>query len=97
MVPPRLALDGGLTRPQGTRGGGGLPVEGTDTELRSSRSVTNTESSAGLKNQEVKTTREITFPVKTVGILQAENTQYSKCSCEFNLRRKKQPDVAGKL
>lgn len=54
MVPPRLALDGGLTRPQGSRGGGELPVEGTDTELRSRRSVTDTESSAGLKNQEVK-------------------------------------------
>lgn len=51
MVPPRLAVDGGLTKVQGSRGGGELPVEGTDTELRSSRSVTDTDSSPGLKEQ----------------------------------------------
>lgn len=46
--PPRLVAEGGLDGPQGTRGGGELPVEGTDTELRSRRSVTDTESSPGL-------------------------------------------------
>lgn len=45
--PPRLVAEGGLAEPQGTRGGGELPVEGTDTELRSSRSVTDTDSSPG--------------------------------------------------
>lgn len=51
MLPPRLAVDGGLTKVQGTSGGREMPVEGTDTELRSSRSVTDTDSSAGLKDQ----------------------------------------------
>lgn len=46
--PTRLVAEGALARPQGTRGGGELPVEGTDTELRSSRSVTDTDSSPGL-------------------------------------------------
>lgn len=46
--PPRLVAKGGLAGPQGTNGGGELPVEGTDTELRSSRSVTDTDSSPGL-------------------------------------------------
>lgn len=50
--PPRLLDEGGLARLQGTRGGGELPVEGTDTELRSSRSVTDTDSSPGLRNRE---------------------------------------------
>lgn len=40
-----------LVGPQGTRGGGELPVEGTDTELRSSRSVTDTDSSPGLEDR----------------------------------------------
>ncbi len=48
--PMRLVAEGGLAGPQGTRGGGELPVEGTDTELRSSRSVTDTDSSPGLGN-----------------------------------------------
>lgn len=46
--PPRLVAEDGLAGPQGTSGGGELPVEGTDTELRSSRSVTDTDSSPGL-------------------------------------------------
>ena len=46
--PPRFVAEEGLAGPQGTRGGGELPVEGTDTELRSSRSVTDTDSSPGL-------------------------------------------------
>lgn len=50
--PLRLADEGGLARPQGTKGGGELPVEGSnDTELRSSRSVTDTDSSPGLLGQ----------------------------------------------
>lgn len=49
--PPMLVAEGGLAGPQGTRGGGELPVEGTDTELRSSRSVTDTDSSPGLKDR----------------------------------------------
>lgn len=49
--PLRLADEGGLARPQGTKGGGELPVEGSDTELRSSRSVTDTDSSPGLQGQ----------------------------------------------
>lgn len=59
--PPRLVAEGELAGPQGTRDGGELPVEGTDTELRSSRSVTDTDSSAGLRNrgQEVRQTRSI--------------------------------------
>lgn len=48
--PTRLVDEGELVGPQGTSGGGELPVEGTDTELRSSRSVTDTESSPGLEN-----------------------------------------------
>lgn len=48
--PPRFVEEEGLVRPQGTRGGGELPMDGTDTELRSSRSVTDTESSPGLGN-----------------------------------------------
>ncbi len=48
--PMRLVAEGGLAGLQGTRGGGELPVEGTDTELRSSRSVTDTDSSPGLGN-----------------------------------------------
>jgi len=47
-VPPRLVVEEGLTKPQGTRRGRELPVEGTETELRSSRSVTDTDSSPGL-------------------------------------------------
>lgn len=59
--PPRLAAEGELAGPQGTREGGELPVEGADTELRSSRSVTDTDSSPGLRNrgQEVRQTRSI--------------------------------------
>lgn len=49
--PPRLVAEGELAGPQGTRGGGELPVDGTDTELRSSRSVTDTDSSPGLGNR----------------------------------------------
>ncbi len=49
--PPRLVAKGGLAGLQGTKGGGELPVEGSDTELRSSRSVTDTDSSPGLKNE----------------------------------------------
>lgn len=45
--PLRLEADGGLARLQGTDGGGELPVDGADTELRSSRSVTDTDSSPG--------------------------------------------------
>lgn len=48
---PRLVAEDGLDWLQGTRGGGELPVEGTDTELRSSRSVTDTDSSPGLENR----------------------------------------------
>lgn len=64
MVPLRLAVDGGLTKVQGTRGGGEMPVEGTDKELRSSRSVTDTDSSPGLKDQTqpgVKSVGDIIF------------------------------------
>lgn len=50
--PRRFVEEEGLAGPQGTRGGGELPMDGTDTELRSSRSVTDTESSPGLGNQE---------------------------------------------
>lgn len=50
--PPRLVAEGELAGAQGTKGGGELPVEGTDTELRSSRSVTDTDSSPGLENGE---------------------------------------------
>lgn len=46
--PPRVVAEDGLAGPQGTSGGGELPVEGTDAELRSSRSVTDTDSSPGL-------------------------------------------------
>lgn len=49
--PTRLEEEGELAGPQGTRAGGELPVEGTDTELRSSRSVTDTDSSPGLRSQ----------------------------------------------
>lgn len=49
--PPKFVEEEGLVGPQGTRGGGELPTEGTDTELRSSRSVTDTESSPGLGNE----------------------------------------------
>lgn len=48
--PPMLVAEGGLARLQGTKGGGELPVDGTDTELRSSRSVTDTDSSPGLRS-----------------------------------------------
>ena len=48
--PPRLVAEERLVGLQGTRGGGELPIEGTDTELRSSRSVTDTDSSPGLGN-----------------------------------------------
>lgn len=48
---PRFVAEEGLTGLQGTRGGRELPTEGTDTELRSSRSVTDTESSPGLGNE----------------------------------------------
>lgn len=49
--PLRLADEGGLARLQGTKGGGELPVEGNDPELRSSRSVTDTDSSPGLQGR----------------------------------------------
>lgn len=44
--PPRVA------GPQGTWGGGEVPVEDTETELRSSRSVTDIDSSPGLWKRE---------------------------------------------
>lgn len=46
--PPRLAVKGRLGGLQGTRGGRELPVEDTDTALKSKRSVTDTDSSPGL-------------------------------------------------
>lgn len=49
--PLRFADEGGLARLQGTKGGGELPVEGSDTELRSNRSVTDTDSSPGLQGE----------------------------------------------
>lgn len=52
--PPRFVEEGELVGPQDTMGGGELPMEGTDTELRSSSSVTDTESSPGLGDGERK-------------------------------------------
>lgn len=49
--PLRLAAEGGLLKLHGTSGGGELPAEGTDTELRSNRSVTDPDSSPGLENK----------------------------------------------
>lgn len=49
-VPLRLLAEGGLARLHGAEGGGELPVEGTDAELKSSRSVTDTDSSPGLED-----------------------------------------------
>lgn len=49
--PLRLVAEGELAGAQGTKGGGELPVEGTDTELRSNRSVTDPDSSPGLENR----------------------------------------------
>lgn len=49
--PTRLVAEAELARPQGTRDGGELHAEGTDTELRSSRSVTDTDSSPGLGDE----------------------------------------------
>lgn len=47
--PLKLAVEGGLARLHGTKGGGELPVDGSDTEFSSSRSVTDTDSSPGLQ------------------------------------------------
>lgn len=53
--PPRFVAARGLAGPQGRgRGRGELTVEVSDTELRSSRSVTDTDSSPGLGNEERK-------------------------------------------
>lgn len=49
--PPRLAVKGRLGGLQGTMGGRELPVEDTDTVLKSKRSVTDTDSSAGLQKK----------------------------------------------
>lgn len=49
--PARLAVKGRLGGLQDTRGGRELPVEDTDTALRSKRSVTDTDSSPGLKKK----------------------------------------------
>lgn len=48
VEPPRLAVKGRLGGLQGTRGGRELPVEDTDTVLKSKRSVTDNDSSPGL-------------------------------------------------
>lgn len=48
VEPPRLAVKGRLGGLQGTRGGRELPVEDTDTALKSKRSVTDNDSSPGL-------------------------------------------------
>lgn len=55
--PPRLAAEGGLLKLHGTSGGGELPAEGTDTELRSNRSVTDPDSSPGLENRATGTSQ----------------------------------------
>lgn len=56
--PPRLAAEGGLLKLHGTSGGGELPAEGTDTELRSNRSVTDPDSSPGLENRATGTSQQ---------------------------------------
>lgn len=52
--PPRLAVKGRVGGLQGTRAGRELPVEDTETALKSKRSVTDTDSSPGLQKKEVK-------------------------------------------
>lgn len=49
-VPLRLEAEGETEWVQGTRGGGELPEEGTEPQLRSRRSVTDTPSSPGLED-----------------------------------------------
>lgn len=63
--PPRLVAEGGLAGLQDTIDGGGeVPVEGTDTELRSSRSVTETDSSPGLVNRGEEEKQEVRMQEK---------------------------------
>lgn len=59
--PPRLEAEEGVAGPQGTWGGGEVPVEDTDTELRSSRSVTDIDSSLGLRNRGGKMRHKVTL------------------------------------
>lgn len=52
-VPLRTGADAGLVSPQWTEAEGGeLPADGADTVLRSNRSVTDTDSSPGLQQEE---------------------------------------------
>lgn len=78
--PARLVAEGELAWLQGTRGGGELPVEGTDTELRSSRSVTDTDSSPGLWERERKWEWERETHVEKV-TLQEKDAEKEPCVC----------------
>lgn len=52
--PPRWAVKGRVGGLQGTRVGRELPVEDTETALKSKRSVTDTDSSPGLQKKRSK-------------------------------------------
>lgn len=80
--PPRLVAEGGLAWLQDTMGGGGeVPVEGTDTELRSSRSVTETDSSPGLVNRGEEEKQEVRMQEKDKDKEQPTNRNISLLIC----------------